>query len=174
MLKTDPVIARKLKPYLKENEEIIWAGRPQQGLKLRRIDFYNIPFTLAYCGFIGFSGLWRWPPVFFLVFYLLLGRFFYDSMRRSVIYYGITSERVLIRTGILDTHFQSIPIEKISKLEYKFESKQRGTLFFGKAFNKHSSIEGFWFESGGTKYFESIMEVEEIRNLILELKDKQN
>ena len=43
-----------LRPELDANEQLLWAGMPGQGLRLRAADALMIPFSVMWCGFALF------------------------------------------------------------------------------------------------------------------------
>jgi hypothetical protein len=103
-----------LRSELSSGESLLWSGRPSRKVIFHSRDWYLIPFSLMWGGFaifweigasgglsrhgfgdLGFFTLWGIP---FVVIgqYLIWGRFFYDTYRKSQIVYGITNQRVLV------------------------------------------------------------------------------
>ena len=97
-----------LQRQLAAGEQILWQGKPRQGLMLRSADAYLVPFSLLWCGFVIF---WEWnvirlgAPLLFKLWgipfvlvglYLVAGRFFTDARRRAHTHYVLTTERLLI------------------------------------------------------------------------------
>jgi hypothetical protein len=107
---SDSIAGERLGPFLGPNERLIWVGRPKAGVILQSTDLLQIPFGLF---FLAFALFWeflalsssRGAPTFFAFWglpfiavglYVAIGRFFYDSLRRSRTFYGLTNQRVLI------------------------------------------------------------------------------
>ena len=139
--------------HLLPGEELVWTGRPAQGLMLVRADAFLIPFSLFWGGFALFWNIGVWTqatPLFFKLFglpflamglYITLGRFWIDAAMREDTQYAITDRRVLIsRTNWLPT-LKSLDIRHLPALELTERGDGTGTIKFGTA------IFPFW--SGG-------------------------
>jgi len=100
------LLARDLAP----SEELLWIGRPKQGVFLERRDWMQLPFAVLWCGFAifwegavissnapWFFKLWGIPFIG-VGLYMVIGRFYYAAWLRARTYYGITSRRALILT----------------------------------------------------------------------------
>jgi hypothetical protein len=105
-------------PQLSSDEGLLWSGQPGKGVVLRGSDVFMIPFSLMWGSFAIFFevGVLRSPgdrgggaPFFFSIWgipfvliglYLIAGRFLYESIRRGNTYYGVTTRRILIVTGM--------------------------------------------------------------------------
>lgn len=124
-------------------EQLLWEGRPQQGIVLRSADFLLIPFSLLWCGFAIFweaTVLSSGAPLFFCLWgipflllgmYLVVGRFWVDAILRSRTVYGVTSKRVIIVSGILNTHVKSLCLDTLADISLTENANGRGTIAFG-------------------------------------------
>jgi hypothetical protein len=130
---------------LDRGERQLWAGVPRQGIAFRGADVFMIPFSLLWGGFAvfweatvartnapGFFVLWGIP--FVLVgFYITVGRFFIDARRRARTTYAVTSDRVIINSGIFAPTSKSLNVRTISDVTLQERPNGTGTITFGAA-----------------------------------------
>jgi hypothetical protein len=144
-----------LAPELARSETLLWAGRPRQGLLLRRNDLLLIPFSLMWGGFAIFweymvlkshgplmFKLWGIPFVC-VGLYLIAGRFFADAMQRSKTYYGLTNERAIIVSGIYSLSVKSLQLRTLSDVSLSELSDGFGTITLG------PTVAGWGWQAGG-------------------------
>ncbi|MDY0091675.1 MAG: hypothetical protein RBT80_03145 [Candidatus Vecturithrix sp.] len=93
---------------LDNNELLLWAGQPKQGIFFRKSDIvFTVVSYLWGGGWIYWEyhvmtqpySLWYklWGiPFMFVGFYLMFGRFWVDAFKRKYTYYGLTDKRILI------------------------------------------------------------------------------
>jgi hypothetical protein len=137
----------RLTALLKPQERLLWWGIPKQGLMLRSADIYRIPFSVLWAGvfFIweGFA-IWRilhgehgvnpvimalWGIPFVLIgLYVLVGRFFHDSWRRSQTVYGLTDGRILIARP---SRLRSFDLATLGEIELSETGDNTGTIILG-------------------------------------------
>jgi hypothetical protein len=132
-----------LSHYLQPHESLQWTGRPPGGLMFRKSDIAMVPFSLLWGGFAFF---WEYgaytagAPIFFLLFggvfvfvgfYIIIGRFFFDMLKRKNTIYGLTNERALILAGVFDQSLKSISLKSISEVSIQLNAHGRGTIVFG-------------------------------------------
>jgi len=171
------VIANEIGP----NEELLWSGRPPGGIRVHGSDVFLIPFSLLWAGFacfweasvvssgISFFALWGIP--FVLVGnYLVWGRFLVDAWQRSRTVYGVTSERIIIRSGAIGRSIKSLNLRTLSEISLNEGRHGNGTILFGPSgpfgsrFNASGST---WFNRGQqTPCFEMVPSAQEVYNLI--------
>ena len=132
----------ELQQYMGPGESLLWSGQPETGLKLRPSDTYVIPFSLMWAGFavfweVGvmntnapfFFRLWGIP--FVLVgLYMVFGRFFVDAWLRARTVYGVTSQRVLIRSGF-SRSLTSLPLRTLPAVTVTERPGGSGIITFG-------------------------------------------
>jgi hypothetical protein len=129
-------------PELGKGEQLLWAGRPRQGLVLRASDGLLIPFSLMWGGFAIFweaMAINQGAPIFFCLFgipfvvvgmYLMIGRFWVDAYQRSRTVYGVTSERIVIISSPCGRRMRSLNIETVPDVTLTERSNGGGTITF--------------------------------------------
>ncbi len=128
---------------LKEDEQIIWCGKPKDGILIKHADLILIPMSVILMGFTlifdYISIKYSAPLVFvsigiiltFASFYLLLIRFFTDIARRKNIFYCLTTKRILKLSGRRHDKFQTLHLRDIVQLEKTEEKDGSGFILFG-------------------------------------------
>ncbi|MFO0892355.1 MAG: PH domain-containing protein [Isosphaeraceae bacterium] len=128
---------------LGKGEKLLWAGSPRQGFVLRAADALLIPFSIMWGGFAIFweaSVLASGAPWFFTLWgipfvlvglYIMLGRFWVDARQRAETAYAVTSERVVIVSGVFARRVQSLGIDTITDVSLTERGDGAGTITFG-------------------------------------------
>ncbi len=139
----DYTTSSELQQYLDHNEKLLWTGRPKTGIVFRAADIFLIPFSLLWCGFAIFwfvTALTSGAPFLFAMFGIpfvvvglifVFGRFIIDAKQRAHTYYGITADRIIIKSGIFKKSIQSVTIKTLSDLSYTEKNDGTGTIHFG-------------------------------------------
>lgn len=164
---------------LNAGEKLLWSGRPKQGLMLRPVDTFLIPFALLWAGGAvlaltssavegdSFAAI---PLCFFVIigFYITIGRFLYDIRQRARTYYGLTSERVLILSGLFSRTVKSVNLRTLQEISLSTKRNGRGTITFGSSpFPYNRQWAGMWgFGYEGQAAFEGIENAREVYRLI--------
>lgn len=179
---TNHDIENELRPNLSSDEKLIWTGRPKTGIVFRGSDIFLIPFSLLWAGFAFFweitvvtSGapfffkLWGIP--FVLVgLYITVGRFFVDARKRANTVYGITSDRIIIKSGIFSSEVKSLNIKTLSDITLHQKADNSGTITLGPTDYRHSMMQGMdWPGVAQPPRFEFIQDVKSVYNKIIEL-----
>jgi hypothetical protein len=125
-------------------ERLLWSGRPRQGITCRRSDLLMVPFSLMWGGFAFFWEYSAWStgnaPLFFLLWgipfvlvgiYIIVGRFIIDAKQRERTVYGVTSERVVIVSGLFTRRVKSLNIRTLSEVDLDERADGSGTITFG-------------------------------------------
>jgi hypothetical protein len=132
-----------LSKELASGERLLWSGRPQQGVVVRRTDLFLIPFSLLWCGFAVFWEatvltskaplLFRlWGIPFVLVgLYLVVGRFLVDAHQRGQTVYGLTDQNVVIVSGLRTRNVKRLTLRTLSDVSLDESTDRRGTITFG-------------------------------------------
>ena len=134
-----------LRRQLAPGEQVLWQGRPRQGLMLHRADLWVVPFSLMWA---GFALHWEWTvlhsdaPAFFILWgipfvlvglYITVGRFFFDARRRAGTRYALTTERVLLASGKDYRRVQSLPLRALPDIAVDESADGSGTITLGSA-----------------------------------------
>ena len=135
--------------HLDPGEHLLWSGQPRSGVRLRLQDAYLIPFSLLWGGFAIF---WEFMavtqtskapgpvavvfplfglPFVFVGLYLIFGRFFADAYGRARTYYGVTSERIIIVSGIFSQQVKSLQLRTLTDVSLTQSGDGSGTITFG-------------------------------------------
>lgn len=139
----DGELEDRIRGELGKGEKLLWVGCPRQGFLLRAADAFLIPFSILWGGFaifweVGvlaagapwFFALWGIP--FVLVgLYLMFGRFLVDARQRAATVYAVTSERVVIVSGLFARQVKSLAIDTITELSLTERGNGGGTITFG-------------------------------------------
>lgn len=128
---------------LSTKERPLWRGRPRQGLMLRGADILMVPFSLMWGGFALFweysvisadaplmFRLWGVP--FVLVgLHMIAGRFFLDAWQRAKTEYAVTSDSVIIRSGLFSPQLKTLDLRSLGEFSLTENGKGEGTITFG-------------------------------------------
>lgn len=139
---SDLAVYQKLKADLNPHEEVLWVGRPKNGVVFRPTDFFLIPFAVFWTGFAVFwetsvneagapllFGLWGIPFVLIGV-YLLVGRFFYEYYQRRNSFYAVTKTRVILRQEIFPKSTKSLALDGLGVVELSERAGGVGDVVF--------------------------------------------
>src|SRR5258708_30915992 len=131
-------VERKLSP----GEKLLWSGQPRFGIRLRGSDAFVIPFSILWCSFAIFwetMAVRKGAPVFFMLWgipfilvglYIVFGRFIADAMTRKKTFYGVTSERIIIITGLFSQEIKSLNLRTLTDVSLTERGDGSGTITF--------------------------------------------
>ena len=140
--------------HLESGEELLWAGRPTQGIKFRSIDIFMIPFSILWGGFAIFweaSAISSGAPFFFALFgvpfvvvglYIVFGRFYVEAKQRENTVYGLSNERVIIYSGLFSKKLKSLNIRTLTDVTLSESANGCGSISFGNSFPFASMFAG--------------------------------
>jgi hypothetical protein len=146
----------RLAPHLEAGERILWAGGPRRGFRLHLSDAFLIPFSLLWGGFAFFweyLAISQGAPWFFVLWgipfvlvgaYLIAGRFWWDTKRRSATYYAVTDRRVIIASGWRRAVVRSVNLRTLSDLSVIERGGGSGDVVLGAGHPMMS-----WFAGSG-------------------------
>lgn len=130
----------ELRPHLENDESLLWTGKPKTGIVFRTADIFLVPFSIFWCGFAVFwvvmasqAGIFALFGVPFVVvgLFFVFGRFIIDAKQRKNTTYGLTEDRIIIKSGITSQKIKSLNIRTLSDIEYSEKSDGSGTISFG-------------------------------------------
>lgn len=134
-------ITNELQQHLDHGERLIWTGQPRKGIIFRPSDMFLIPFSMTWCGFSIFWVIMAAKgSIFFAMFgipfvliglVLVFGRFIIDAKQRQYTYYGITNNRIIIKSGVYKKSIKSLDIKSLSDIEYIEKGDGSGTINLG-------------------------------------------
>ena len=140
---TDYQIESRVGKEMGAGERLLWTGRPRQGIILRPADALFIPFSLMWGGFAIFweaTVIRTGAPFFFKLWgipfvlvglYIIVGRFFTDAQLRARTMYAVTTERVIVISGLLKESVTSLNLRSVTDLSLSEKSDGTGTLLLG-------------------------------------------
>lgn len=145
---------QSIRQELGPSEQLLWCGQPRRGLVLRPADAFLVPFSILWGGIAIvfevaaiasrvdlFFALWGVP--FVLVgLHMMVGRFWVDARQRAATVYAITSERIMIISGLLSRSVRSLSIETLSDVTLTERASGAGQITFGSAPFFHSWLVG--------------------------------
>jgi hypothetical protein len=158
--------APAIEQELSSSERLVWSGQPRGGIRLRASDAFIIPFGLLWCGFAIFWEVMALTatakgagpiaiafPLFGVPFvviglYLVFGRFIVDSRIRERTFYGLTSERIIVVSGLFSRRTKSLNLRTLSDISLTERPDGSGTITFGPAHPFGQWFFGEWFPSG--------------------------
>jgi len=101
----------RILPLLRQGEQLLWAGRPDPGVRFTGADAFLVPFSILWGGFAVFWELAAisqvkqpifvlWGIPFVLVgLYFIFGRFIFKRRRKLATVYALTNRRAIVCTG---------------------------------------------------------------------------
>jgi hypothetical protein len=176
-------ISTELQQYVDSNEKLVWTGRPRTGIVFRSADIFLIPFSLFFCGFAIFwftTALTSGAPFIFAMFgipfvvigiIMVFGRFIIDAKQRENTYYGLTNDRIIIKSGIYTKSIKSLNIKTLSDIQYVEKNDGSGTINFGQKNPIMISSNGmnWWPGVNETPSLDLIQDVRKVYNKIVEI-----
>lgn len=175
-------IEKELRPNLSQGETLLWSGKPKSGIVLRSSDAFLIPVSLLWA---GFAVVWETTvigagaPVFFYLwgipflamgFYFTIGRFFVDAKKRANTFYGMTNDRIIIKSGIFVKEIKSLNIRTLSDVTLIQKSDNSGTITLGPTDARYAMMQGMdWPGVKQLPRFELIENVKSVYDKIIEI-----
>jgi Bacterial PH domain len=178
----DIELENELRPFLGTGEKLVWTGKPKEGVRLRAADTVLIPFSLLWGGFAIFwesTVITTRAPLLFKLFgipfvlvglYMIFGRFIVDAVRRKKTVYGITGDRVIIKSGILTPTIKSLNIRTISDISFIQKNDGSGTIILGPTVPVADKMRGFsWTGGSAVPELELIADVKMVYDKLINI-----
>ncbi|MEZ5013983.1 MAG: PH domain-containing protein [Chitinophagales bacterium] len=176
-------VTTELQQHLDNNEKLVWTGRPKTGIVFRTADILLIPFSLLWCGFAIFWFTTAWSsgaPFFFVIFGIpfviiglifVFGRFIIDAKQRENTYYGLTDDRIIIKSGIYRKVIKSLNVKTLSDIEYVEKRDGSGTINIGprNPMMMWGNGMNWWPGVKATPSLDLIQDVRKVYNKIIEI-----
>jgi hypothetical protein len=134
-----------LSKELLPGENLLWAGRPKQGILLRASDRLTVPSALVWTGFVIFflfkvltssepsgSGILILLFIFLVGgFYVSVGRLLIESRLRASTYYGLTEQSVIVvQNPRSRKKVNRVALGSVSDIDLEEYSDSLGTISF--------------------------------------------
>ena len=174
---------QELAQYLSIGEELVWSGTPRRGFMLRGCDIFLIPFSIIWGGgsFLGAAFSFHNPDIMFKIngivcivlgFYMLIGRFIYDAVRRNKTVYGLTKDRILIKSGLFTPTVNSIPVVDLEVVMLIEKGNGKGNIVLGNDLANSDIFRSLALPGGGKRIapaLESLPDAQKVYQLIRDL-----
>lgn len=178
-------IQSELRQHIDSNEVLLWTGQPKKGILFRSADIFLIPFSILWCGFAIFwvvmasqsGGLFALFGVPFVIIGLVFvfGRFIIDAKQRESTFYGLTEDRIIIKSGVFSKNVKSLNIKTLSDIEYNEKNDGTGTISIGP--KNPMMIWGngmsWWPGMKSNTQLDSISEVRKVYNQIIDIQKQK-
>ncbi|MBR6115689.1 MAG: hypothetical protein IKQ10_11045 [Oscillospiraceae bacterium] len=128
------------RPWLGYGEQVLWQGKPERYSLLEKSDWFMIPFSIMWGGFVVFwevSVILTGAPLLFKLWgipfvcvglYITVGRFFRKQycLRRTV--YAVTDRRILRKVG---KRVDILEKNALPPMSVEYSKYGTGTIRFG-------------------------------------------
>jgi len=139
-----------IQSILKDDEILLWKGKPKSGIEFSSIDILLIPITIMF-GVYAITwecdNLERDLPLIFHLFgisfvllglYIIFGRFLADALLRKNTFYVVTNKRLIIICGILKRKTLSIELKNLQGITINEKGDGSGLIGFNEEANKEA------------------------------------
>lgn len=194
MLAIDAEAAKAIAPELSPGETVLWAGRPEPGVRFRKEDAFLVPFSLLWGGGVIFiatkvfglgGGFTEMEAPLFLrinisIFllvgqYFIWGRFVYANWKKKRTFYAVTNRRVIAVQNGLQHRTASAFLDTLPTLELEGRHGRSGSLRFAPSepmFSRMGMVSWDGMAMGSSPCFVDVAEARELYQLILERREQ--
>jgi len=175
----------ELREHLDSKESLLWTGKPKLGIVFRTYDFFMIPFSVFWCAFAVFwvilasQGSWIFAlfglPFVIIGLFFVFGRFMIDAKQRQNTVYGLTENRIIIKSGIFSKSIKSLNIRTLSDIELSEKGGGIGTISLGpkNPFMPWGDGMGWWPGMKSSPKFEMITNARKVYNQIIAIQNSK-
>lgn len=171
-----PAIVNALLP----DEDVLWAGRPFQGLRFYLADFgaaFFVVVVLAIAlGSRSLGAVFAFGVALVAVPFWLAYAISWDRTRRAQVFYALTSQRALILEVGTESGVRAISLKTLKYLSHTTKPDGSGSIAFGKWWPETESTfrdGGFGRRFGTPAFtFEQIPEVDKVYYLASDTRSK--
>lgn len=167
--------------HVDTDEELLWTGQPKIGIVFSLGDIFLIPFSLLWCGFAIFwvimassAGIFALFGIPFVIvsLFMVFGRFIHDAKVRANTAYGITKDRIIIKSGVFSKSIRSLNLKTLSDIEYSENPDGSGSINFGPKIPFYSTYSGMtWWP--GIPESNSLLLIKNVRSVYKQIIDLQ-
>jgi hypothetical protein len=139
---------------LNGDEQLLWAGKPKEGIFFRTSDVFFMPFSILWGGgaiFLEYHMIVNKVPLFFAIWgipfvliglYMMVGRFYVEAITRASTAYGVTNQRIIIISQYIYRRMQCIPLITIENIIIEQRNDGSGTIIIkgNIPFSRYSSL----------------------------------
>ena len=128
--------------YLREDEQLLWSGKPKLGILFRSSDLFQVPFAAVWLYLVVNDFIMteqgsfptKIEPMLLLFvavgLYMLIERFIHEMIQRQYSYYAVTNQRVMVKSGVFTSQVQSTGLRSIVSIQLKERRSGQGSLTF--------------------------------------------
>jgi hypothetical protein len=170
----DYELQTELSSTLHAGEKLVWAGKPKKGILFSSTDIILIPFSMLWGGFaiameilVIIAHVWIAIILIFpfvvVGLQLMIGRFFFDARKRARTIYGLTRDRLIIKTGEGEQAVKSMPIASMSDMTLDLKKDGTGSIQFG--LGEFMSVKMSGSDMAGKQFITSVDRIYDVREL---------
>jgi hypothetical protein len=163
--------------HIWKGENLLWTGRPKQGIVVSRYDILLIPVSILWLLASIRWGMTTYDSNGSVLFFIpvgiglffVFGRFLLDAKIREHTYYAMTDRRIIIKHGIYAEKIQSVSIRPLESLSFTERADGTGTIWMSYYLWQRSYSRKRMNES--PIEIRLIANVKEVYDLIVEIRD---
>ncbi|MBI5525581.1 MAG: hypothetical protein HY897_04540 [Deltaproteobacteria bacterium] len=156
----DPKAEAEIRGCMDQGEVLLWAGRPHQGYLFNLVDLSLAAFGVPWIYFaaarfadafqnLGVNATTIASAIVGMIMlpiglYLCPGRILLDILIRRRTFYGVSTENLVLISGLREVRYNSIYLKDIPRASVATRSGRRGTITFAESFEVQSAEKNVW------------------------------